>query len=156
MAGSSAQALVAFLTARANIAAIVGTRIYRAGGGAFNQTASKIVYQSISQVPYSALDQESSGVVKERFQLNCWGGSDTSPSREAIELANVVKARYASGGINGFRGTIGYNDDTPAPQTLTVLALQVIDSSDLLVSPWDGDQKGADGVSIDVYLTYRE
>lgn len=155
MAGSSAQALAAFLAARANITAIVGQRIYRAGGVAFNEVRSKVVYTSISQVPYSSLDQESSGITRERFQIDCWGDGST-PGRVSIELANVLKARYADGGIDGFKGTISYTDDTPATQTLTVLEMKIVDSSDLLVSPWDGDQKGADGVSIDVSMTYRE
>lgn len=152
---TSIQALTAFLLSRTSITAIVGTRVFRAGGVAFNELGTKIVCHSISRTRPSVLDQEASGIVKERFQVNCWGGG-SAPGRTAVSLAAVVSKRYADGGINGFRGDVTYTDDDGVSHTLTVLRLAVADMSDLFVSPWDADQKGADGVAIDIDLTYRE
>ena len=137
------------------IAAIVGTRVFRAGGVPSNELQAKIVYTSIGMQRPSVLDQEASGLVKEQFQLNAWG-TGYEPGKSSATLGAVIQQRYADGGINGFRGDITYTDDDSVNHTLTVRQLRITDVRDLLVSPWDADQKGADGISIDIEMTYRE
>lgn len=152
----SLAALIAFLKARSQIAALVSARVYRGNGAPQDELRTRIVcHGNISRVRPGVLDQEASGLVVERFQLNCWGGG-TSPGLASEKLAAAIQQRYADGGINGFKGTITYTDDESVSHTLTVLRLQVGNASDLAESYTATNQLGSDGVAVDVEMTYRE
>lgn len=151
---TSGQILRAFLVARAKIVAIVAAKIFHAAGASYNVTSPMLTYQSVGSTPYPILDGQSGGIVKERFQLTAWGGT-TAPRKSAAFLAATVLQRYSDGGIDGYRGQFAYTDDDGTSHQVEILRLQVVGSQDLEIPPWEGGTKGADGVSIDIELTYR-
>lgn len=94
--------LRAYLLDDANIAAIVGTRVYPVilPQGV---TTSSIVYKRISNIGDWHM-QGPSGIGRPRIQIDCW----SQDADVAANLGLLVKQR-----LDGYRGTMLWGEDSP-------------------------------------------
>lgn len=95
-------ALRFYVLADAAIASIVGIRMF-AGRMPQGEIRTSIVFTRVSGVGDHHL-QGPSGLARARFQIDAWAQTLDA----AVALADLIKAR-----IDGFRGTIQWDDNSP-------------------------------------------
>lgn len=109
------QLLFQWLTGYAALSALIGTRIYP---NPLPQAAPlpAVAWQKISAVRVYS-QQGSSGLVKARFQFDCWGTSAAQAIAVANALITAVHTFPAGGAFSGHPNFIVGERDVPEPQS---------------------------------------
>ena len=125
------------------VAALVGTRIYRAGNVPQGTTANYIVYQRVSTPDRVRHQTGVDGLAQTRISATCWAAT----SKVAKQVSDALRGAFE---------TVQNEDIGETGSEVAVKCATPADERHYPLPPTDGSQRGMHGYVLDLLIWHEE